>query len=100
MTRLGETRPIWMQGGDLFSRVTSQDTVRAADARDYVSDQATIWRWRDVFQSNSDSRMPVRMAAEPAALRRSRRRAHHPCRHDEGSPKLTSYRRAILTVRQ
>src|SRR5262249_23783437 len=46
----GETRAIWTQGGDLFSRVTSQDTVSAADGKFYTSDQATVWRWREAFQ--------------------------------------------------
>ena len=32
----GETHPIWTQGGDLFSRVTSQDTVRGADGKEYT----------------------------------------------------------------
>ena len=41
----------------MFSRVTSQDTVRGADGRDYVSDQATIWRWRDAFQNDFAARM-------------------------------------------
>ncbi len=56
-TPRGESHPIWTQGGDLFSRVTSQDTVRGADGRDYVSDQATIWRWRDAFQNDFAARM-------------------------------------------
>jgi Protein of unknown function (DUF1593) len=53
----GETHPIWTQGGDLFSRVTSQDTVTGADNRVHVSDQATIWRWRDAFQNDFAARM-------------------------------------------
>lgn len=48
-TPRGETRPFWTQGGDLFTRVTSQDTVRGADGREYASDQAAIWRWREAF---------------------------------------------------
>ena len=48
----GETRPIWTQGGDTFSRVTSQDTIGS-----HVSDQATIWRWRDAFQNDFAARM-------------------------------------------
>lgn len=48
----GETHPIWTQGGDLFSRVTSQDTVTGADGRSYLSDQATIWRWREAYQND------------------------------------------------
>ena len=53
----GETHPTWTQGGDLFSRVTSQDTVRGADGQEHVSDQATIWRWRDAFQNDFAARM-------------------------------------------
>jgi Protein of unknown function (DUF1593) len=53
----GEAHAIWTQGGDLFSRVTSQDTVTGADGRQYVSDQATIWRWREAFQNDFAARM-------------------------------------------
>jgi hypothetical protein len=53
----GETRPIWSQGGDLFSRVTSQDTVRGIDGDLHTSDQATIWRWRQAFQHDFAARM-------------------------------------------
>jgi Protein of unknown function (DUF1593) len=53
----GETRPIWTQGGDLFRRVTSQDAVIGADGKTYVSDQATIWRWRTAFQNDFAARM-------------------------------------------
>jgi hypothetical protein len=53
----GETHPIWTQGGDLFSRVTSQDTVMGMDGQMHVSDQATIWRWRDAFQNDFAARM-------------------------------------------
>jgi Cellulose-binding Sde182, nucleoside hydrolase-like domain/Cellulose-binding protein Sde0182, C-terminal domain len=53
----GETHPIWTQGGDEFRRVTSQDTVRGVDGVEHVSDQATIWRWRDVFQNDFAARM-------------------------------------------
>jgi len=53
----GETRPIWTQGGDLFGRVTSQDRVEGADGRTHVSDQATIWRWREAFQHDLAARM-------------------------------------------
>ena len=45
----GETHAIWTQGGDLFGRVTSQDTVMGVDGEDTSSDQATIWRWREAF---------------------------------------------------
>jgi hypothetical protein len=53
----GESHPIWTQGGDLFGRVTSQDTVRGADGQQYTSDQATIWRWRAAFQNDFAARM-------------------------------------------
>jgi len=53
----GETHAIWTQGGDLFSRVTSQDTVIGVDGKEYVSDQATIWRWREAFQHDFGARM-------------------------------------------
>lgn len=53
----GETRAIWTQGGDLFSRVTSQDTVVGADGKEHTSDQATIWRWRETFQNDFGARM-------------------------------------------
>jgi hypothetical protein len=53
----GETHPIWTQGGDLFSRVTSQDTVVGADGKSYISDQATVWRWREAFQHDFAARM-------------------------------------------
>jgi len=53
----GETHPIWTQGGDLFWRVTSQDTVTGEDGRQYTSDQATVWRWREAFQNDFAARM-------------------------------------------
>ncbi len=53
----GETHPIWTQGGDEFARVTSQDTVTGTDGKDHVSDQATIWRWREAFQNDFAARM-------------------------------------------
>lgn len=53
----GETHPIWSQGGDMFGRVTSQDSVIGADGKTYISDQATIWRWRTAFQHEFAARM-------------------------------------------
>jgi len=53
----GESHPIWSQGGDEFGRATSQDTVIGVDGRTHVSDQATIWRWRDAFQNDFAARM-------------------------------------------
>jgi hypothetical protein len=53
----GETHAIWTQGGDMFTRVTSQDTVAGVDGKQYTSDQATIWRWREAFQFDFAARM-------------------------------------------
>ena len=53
----GEPRSIWTQGGDEFSRITSQDTVTGAEGEQYTSDQATIWRWREAFQNDFSARM-------------------------------------------
>jgi hypothetical protein len=53
----GEAHPIWSQGGDEFFRAGSQDTVVGADGRKHVSDQASIWRWRDDFQNDFAARM-------------------------------------------
>jgi hypothetical protein len=53
----GETHPLWTQGGDLFPRITSQDSVVGMDGKTYVSDQATIWRWRTAFQREFAARM-------------------------------------------
>jgi len=53
----GEAHAIWTQGGDMFSRVTSQDTVIGADGKEHVSDQATIWRWREAIQHDFAARM-------------------------------------------
>jgi len=53
----GETHPIWTQGGDEFARVTSQDAVIGVDGKEYVSDQATIWRWREAFQNDFAARI-------------------------------------------
>ncbi len=53
----GETHSLWTQGGDLFTRITSQDTVLGIDGQMHTSDQATIWRWRDAFQNDFAARM-------------------------------------------
>jgi cellulose-binding protein len=53
----GETHAIWTQGGDEFARVTSQDAVTGNDGEEHVSDQATIWRWREAFQNDFAARM-------------------------------------------
>ncbi len=54
----GEPRAFWTQGGDSYpGQASSRDTVRAADGREYTSDQATIWRWREAFQHDFAARM-------------------------------------------
>jgi len=53
----GEPHPIWTQGGDESTRMTSQDTVTGVDGKEYTSDQATIWRWREAFQNDFAARM-------------------------------------------
>jgi hypothetical protein len=54
----GETRPHWTQGGDSYpGQDNSRDAVVASDGRTYVSDQATIWRWREAFQHDFAARM-------------------------------------------
>lgn len=53
----GEIHPIWTQGGDEFFRMTSQDAVPDDKGKIHVSDQATIWRWREAFQNDFAARM-------------------------------------------
>ncbi len=53
----GETHSIWTQGGDMFRRVTSEDSIIGLDGKAYISDQATIWRWRTAFQHEFAARM-------------------------------------------
>ena len=53
----GETHPVWTQGGDEFFRNNSQDTVTGVDGKEHVSDQATIWRWREAYQNDFAARM-------------------------------------------
>jgi hypothetical protein len=53
----GETHAIWTEGGDEFARVTSQDTVPGADGKIHVSDQASVWRWREAYQNDFAARM-------------------------------------------
>lgn len=53
----GENHPIWSQGGDEFARANSQDTVAGIDGRSHVSDQASIWRWREAYQNDFAARM-------------------------------------------
>ena len=56
-TPRGEPHAIWTQGGDEFMRATSQDSVRGTDGREHVSDQASIWRWREAYQNDFAARM-------------------------------------------
>ena len=57
-TYFGESRPHWTQGGDAFpGNDNSRDAVVARDGNTYVSDQATIWRWRTAFQHDFAARM-------------------------------------------
>jgi len=53
----GETHPIWSQGGDEFTRANSQDMVLGIDGRTHVSDQASVWRWREAYQNDFAARM-------------------------------------------
>lgn len=53
----GETHPFWTQGGDMFLRATSQDRVTGIDGLEHISDQATIWRWREAYQNDFAARM-------------------------------------------
>ncbi|HEU4722187.1 MAG TPA: DUF1593 domain-containing protein [Gemmatimonadaceae bacterium] len=54
----GEPRPHWTQGGDSYpGNANSRDAVVARDGNTYVSDQATIWRWRTAFQHDFAARM-------------------------------------------
>ena len=53
----GEEHAIWTQGGDEFMRTTSQDAVRGTDGQEHVSDQASIWRWREAYQNDFAARM-------------------------------------------
>jgi hypothetical protein len=54
----GETRPIWTNSD------RSRDTVTADDGRQYTSDQATIWRWREHYQHDFAARMDWCVADE------------------------------------
>jgi hypothetical protein len=57
-TFFGESRPNWTQGGDAFPiNPSSRDAVVGVDGKTYVSDQATIWRWRTAFQHDFAARM-------------------------------------------
>jgi hypothetical protein len=53
----GETHPLWSQGGNEITRSGSRDAVTGIDGRVHVSDQATIWRWREAYQNDFAARM-------------------------------------------
>jgi hypothetical protein len=53
----GESHAIWTQGGDMFTRASSQDVARGVDGQDHVSDQSTVWRWREAYQHDFAARM-------------------------------------------
>src|SRR6185295_12028902 len=46
-----EPRPYWTNSRD------SRDTVVGTDGKQYTSDQATIWRWREAYQHDFAARM-------------------------------------------
>jgi hypothetical protein len=46
-----ESRPYWTNAR------ASRDTVVGTDGKNYTSDQATIWRWRQAFQHDFAARM-------------------------------------------
>ena len=53
-----EPHPIWTSGGTLnLTGMNSQDAVVGPDGRRHVSDQATIWRWREAFQNDFAARI-------------------------------------------
>jgi hypothetical protein len=53
----GETHAIWSQGGNALARSGSQDAVGGVDGRTHISDQATVWRWREAYQNDFAARM-------------------------------------------
>ena len=53
----GEAHAMWSQGGDEITRATSQDAVVGIDGRMHVSDQASVWRWREAYQNDFAARM-------------------------------------------
>jgi hypothetical protein len=69
----GEAQAIWTQGGDAFARTDSRDAVIGVDSRVHVSNQATIWRWRQAYQHDFSARMdwtikPFAQANHPPAV--------------------------------
>lgn len=63
----GESRSLWTQGGDMLYGVNSRDRVIGVDDREQISDQATIWRWRNAFQNDFAARMDWTIASTRAA---------------------------------
>jgi hypothetical protein len=60
-----ETRPIW---------TNAEDEVKGTDGNYYISDKATIWRWRSAYQNDFAARMdwcvkPYRQANHPPMVR-------------------------------
>lgn len=54
-----ETRPIWTN-----NNAETRDSVTLEDGSTHTSDQATIWRWREHFQSDFAARMDWCVADE------------------------------------
>jgi hypothetical protein len=54
----GETRPIWTTAAN------GRDEVVADDGRTYVSNTATVWRWREAFQHDFAARMSWSVSPE------------------------------------
>ena len=53
----GGTHPIWTQGNAPAGNTNSQDEVTGIDGLKRISDQATIWRWREAYQHDFAARM-------------------------------------------
>lgn len=53
-----EPHAIWSSGGDFFpGSPNAADTVTGVDGKQYTSNQATVWRWREAFQHDFAARM-------------------------------------------
>lgn len=61
----GHVGAIWTQGGAISYGVNSRDEVVGIDGRKRLSDQATIWRWRDAYQNDFAAR--IDWTIKPAA---------------------------------
>jgi len=53
----GGTHPIWTQGNAPVGNTNSQDEVTGVDGLKRISDQATVWRWREAYQHDFAARM-------------------------------------------